>query len=34
VLFSTDGSTTAKGGKLIYAAGAADFVADFKPQLQ
>lgn len=34
VLFSTDGSTTAKGGKLIYAAGAADFVADFKPRLQ
>lgn len=34
VLFATDGSTTAKGGKLIYTAGASDFVADFKPQLQ
>lgn len=34
VLFATDGSTTAKGGKLIYTAGAADYVADFKPQLQ
>ncbi len=34
VLFATDGSTTAKAGKLIYTSGAADFVADFKPQLQ
>ena len=34
LLFSTDGATTAKGGKLIYTAGATDFVADFKPQLQ
>jgi outer membrane protein OmpA-like peptidoglycan-associated protein len=34
VLFATDGSTTAKGGKLIYTAGAADYIADFKPQLQ
>ena len=34
VLFGTDGSKTAKGGKLIYTAGAADFVADFTPQLQ
>jgi outer membrane protein OmpA-like peptidoglycan-associated protein len=34
VLFATDGSTAAKGGKLIYTAGAADFVADFKPRLQ
>lgn len=32
VLFATDGATTAKAGKLIYTAGAADFVADFKPQ--
>lgn len=34
VLFGTDGSTTAKAGKLVYAAGASNFVANFKPQLQ
>lgn len=34
VLFGTDGATAAKGGKLIYTAGASDLVADFKPQLQ
>ncbi len=34
VLFATDGSTTAKAGKLVYTSGAADYVADFKPQLQ
>ena len=34
VLFGTDGATTAKGGKLIYAAGTNLLVADFKPQLQ
>ena len=34
LLFSTDGATAAKAGKLIYTAGATDFVADFKPQLQ
>lgn len=34
LLFSTEGATTAKAGKLIYKAGATDFVADFKPKLQ
>ena len=34
VLFATDGSTTAKAGKLIYTVAATDYVADFKPQLQ
>lgn len=34
VLFGTDGSTTAKAGKLVYAAGSSRFVADFKPQIQ
>lgn len=32
LLFATDGSTTARAGKLIYADTAGDFVADFKPQ--
>jgi outer membrane protein OmpA-like peptidoglycan-associated protein len=34
VLFGTDGATTAKAGKLIYASGYDRYVADFKPQLQ
>ncbi len=34
VLFGTDGATSAKAGKLVYAAGANNFVADFKPQIQ
>lgn len=34
LLFSTDGSTSAKGGKLIYTSGSADFVANIKPQVQ
>lgn len=34
VLFGTDGAPTAKAGKLIYANGSSNFVADFKPQLQ
>lgn len=34
LLFSTDGSTTAKGGKLVYTAGAAQYVANIKPQVQ
>ena len=34
LLFSTDGSTSAKGGKLVYAAGAAQYVANIKPQVQ
>lgn len=34
LLFATDGSTSAKAGKLVYAAGASNFVANFKPQLQ
>jgi hypothetical protein len=33
VLFGTDGATTAKAGKLIYAS-TSSFVADFKPQVQ
>lgn len=33
VLFGTDGATTAKAGKLIYAS-TSSFVADFKPQIQ
>lgn len=34
VLFGTDGASTAKGGKLVYAGGGNRFVADFKPQIQ
>lgn len=34
VLFAADGATSAKAGKLIYSAGASDYVANFKPQLQ
>lgn len=34
LLFATDGSTSAKGGKLVYAAGAAQYVANIKPQVQ
>lgn len=34
ILFATDGSKVAKGGKLIYASGSSSYVADFKPQLQ
>jgi hypothetical protein len=35
VLFGTDGSTTAKAGKLIYVSSdTSNYVADFKPQLQ
>ena len=34
VLFGTDGSTTARAGNLIYAAGSSNYVADFKPQMQ
>jgi hypothetical protein len=34
VLFGTDGATSAKAGKLVYATGANNFVADFKPQIQ
>ena len=34
LLFATDGSTTAKGGKLVYTAGAAQYVANIKPQVQ
>ena len=34
VLLAADGSTTAKDGKLVYGAGASNFVANFKPQMQ
>lgn len=34
LLFATDGSTSAKGGKLVYTAGAAQYVANIKPQVQ
>ena len=34
LLFATDGSTSAKAGKLVYTAGATDFVANIKPQVQ
>ena len=34
LLFATDGSTSAKGGKLVYTTGSADFVANIKPQVQ
>ena len=34
LLFGTDGATTAKAGKLIYASGRNRYVADLKPQLQ
>lgn len=34
VLFTTNGATAAKDGKLVYTAGASYFVANFKPQLQ
>jgi len=34
MLLPVDGSTAAKGGKLIYAVGSDGFVADFKPQAQ
>jgi OmpA family/Glycine zipper len=34
LLFGTDGATTAKAGKLIYASGSDRYVADFKPQVQ
>lgn len=34
VLFAANGATVAKAGKLVYSAGASDYVANFKPQLQ
>lgn len=34
LLFATDGSTSAKGGKLVYTAGTAQYVANIKPQVQ
>lgn len=34
LLFATDGSTSAKGGKLVYAAGTGQYVANIKPQVQ
>lgn len=34
LLFATDGSTSAKGGKLVYAAGEGQYVANIKPQVQ
>ncbi len=34
LLFATDGSTTARGGKLVYDAGATQYVANIKPQVQ
>lgn len=34
LLFATDGSTTAKGGKLVYSAGVSQYVANIKPQVQ
>lgn len=34
LLFATDGSKSAKGGKLVYAAGASQYVANIKPQVQ
>lgn len=34
MLFGTDGASSAKAGKLVYAAGNTNFVANFKPQIQ
>lgn len=34
LLFATDGATTARAGKVIYAAGTSNLVADFRPQMQ
>ena len=34
LLFATDGSTSAKGGKLVYASGTTQYVANIKPQVQ
>ncbi len=34
VLFATDGSTSAKGGKIVYGTPTARYVANFKPQVQ
>lgn len=34
LLFGTDGATSARAGKLIYNAGSASYMADFKPQIQ
>lgn len=34
LLFATDGSTSAKGGKLVYPAGPTLYVANIKPQVQ
>lgn len=34
LLFATDGSTSAKAGKLVYTAGTAQYVANIKPQVQ
>jgi outer membrane protein OmpA-like peptidoglycan-associated protein len=34
VLFGTDGSSSAKGGKIVYGTKADSYVASFKPQIQ
>jgi hypothetical protein len=34
LLFATDGSTSAKGGKLVYTTGTAQYVANIKLQVQ
>ena len=34
LLFATDGSTSAKGGKLVYSVGVSQYVANIKPQVQ